>query len=485
MRIQLVTKPSLDPRTSYKVTPIFEGENLDTTDKLTQSFLKENPKFGKNLESQLIYSGDQKVLLLGIGKREKLDFSTLEHWVGTAIKSLLKKTKEAVLYIPRTDKLSSYQVGQAIALGVEIASADFAKDYKSEKDPVKLTNIEVVVERAENGFLSGLKIGQVIAEGINLARKLSDMPPNEMTPTYFLNTAKKIARESKLKLTSLDEKQAKKKGMGAFVGVAQGSEEPSYMITLEYKGDLRTKDKWAFVGKGITFDSGGLSLKPPQHMTDMKYDMCGAAAVLATMQIIAKLKLKVNVVGIMAVTENLIGGKAQRPGDIVKTYSGKTAEVLNTDAEGRLVLVDALTYAQKDFKATKLVDLATLTGGMIVALGDFYTGVFGNNPKFTQEFISTGSQLGEKYWEMPMDEVYNEMIKSDFADIRNMGKGGSIPSAASSIVGAKFIESVVENNRPWIHLDIAGTAWDLKSKPYGGVGATGIGVRTLVGLLLV
>ncbi len=324
----------------------------------------------------------------------------------------------------------------------------------------------------------------MIAEAINLERMLGDLPANQMTPTYFLNVVKKAAKTNKLKLTVLDEKQARKKGMGAFVGVAQGSEEPSFMITLEYIGDFKSKEKWGLVGKGITYDSGGMSLKPPDAMLDMKYDMCGAATVLALMQVLGKLKVKANVVGVMAVTENMIGGRAQRPGDIVKSYSGKTAEVLNTDAEGRLVLIDGLTYAQKDFKATKLIDLATLTGAMIVSLGDFITGAFGNNPKFTQDLIWAGTAVGERIWEMPMDEEFDEMVKGEYADIANLGHGGSMGSrTAGSITAAKFIEAVIEKGKSWVHLDIAGTAWDLKPKPYRGVGATGVGVKTLVKLI--
>jgi leucyl aminopeptidase len=342
----------------------------------------------------------------------------------------------------------------------------------------------LVVERAERGFQDGIKKGEIIVGSINLVRQLGDMPANELTPTIFLNEAKKIAKESKLKITVLTESQAKRKGMGAFCGVAQGSDEPSFMIALEYQGDIRSKDKWGLIGKGITFDTGGINVKPGSYQNfEMKYDMCGAAAVMASIQAIAKLKLKTNVVAVMAVTENLISGKAQRPGDIVKTYSGKTAEVLNTDAEGRLVLIDALAYAQKDFKATKLIDVATLTGAIIVALGDHITGTFSNNEEFSNQLKEAGKRVGERYWPLPMDEDFDEMIKGDFGDIINIGVGGSMPGAAGSITGAKFIEAGVENDNPWIHLDIAGTAWDMKPRPYRGVGATGVGVKTLVELI--
>jgi leucyl aminopeptidase len=218
-------------------------------------------------------------------------------------------------------------------------------------------------------------------------------------------------------------------------------------------------------------------------MHEMKYDMSGAAAVMNAIAVVSKLNLKANVVAVMAVTENFPGGKAQRPGDIVKTYSGKFAEILDTDAEGRLVLIDAVSYAQKDFKAKKIIDLATLTGAIIVALGDHITGVFGNNQEFSRKLIDTAEKFGDKMWEMPMHEEFNEMIKSDMADIANLGHGGSHRSAAGSTTGAKFIEAGIEEGTDWVHLDIAGTAWDMKPKPYRGGGATGVGVKTLVELV--
>lgn len=490
MRLHLVTKPLTDITSDYLILPVFEGEQTNYPYPLINEFLKENPKFGKNLEGQIIYTKERKIQLLGLGKKEEITFERLQNWVGTAVKSLGQKAKTISLLLPTIETLSLKELGSAVAIGSEIAAYDPAKEYKSEYEPVRLTTVEVIVEKADRGYQDGLKLGMVIAEGINLARRLGDMPSNQMTPTYFLNTAKKIARDNRLKITVLDEKMAKKMGMGAFTGVAQGSEEPSYMIALEYehrslrsrsdKGDIRSKDKWGLVGKGITFDSGGISIKPSNNMHEMKYDMSGAASILGSMQVISKLGLKINVVGIMAVTENLPGGRAQRPGDIVKSYCGKIVEVMNTDAEGRLVLIDAVAYAQKDFKANKIIDLATLTGAIIVALGYNITGVFGNDKDFTRQVIDSGEAVGEKMWEMPMHAEFNEMIKSEFADIMNIG---NVPSAAGSVMGAKFIEAGIEKGTPWVHLDIAGTAWDTSKKPFRALGATGVGIKTIVQLL--
>jgi leucyl aminopeptidase len=478
MKIQVVTsKP--DTKNTLLVQPIFEAQTDQSLDSVTSEFIKENPKFGKLYETQYIY-GDSKILLIGLGKKDKFNFDKLQNLAGVATKWALNKAKEITIEVPMLE-LSPEKVGEALALGVEIATFDMASEYKSEKEKPSLQAVNLLITKADRGYQDGVKKGQLLAESINLARRLGDMPANEMTPTYFLKQAQKIARENKLKIVIIDEKQAKKLGMGGFVGVAQGSEEPSYIITLEYVGNLKSKDKWGLVGKGITFDSGGISIKPSASMNEMKYDMCGAAAVLATMTTIAKMRLKTNAIGVMCVTENLPGGKAQRPGDIVKLYSGKTAEVLNTDAEGRMVLVDGLTLAQKK-GATKLIDLATLTGAVIVALGSFATGIMGNHPAFIQDMIVAGNIVGERYWEFPMFEEYNEMIKSDFADMTNIGHGAT-PGAAGPITAAKFLEAVIEGNRPWVHLDIAGTAWDMNAKPYRSAGATGVGIKTLVELI--
>lgn len=483
MKIQLATKPLTEIKEGFLILPVFEDDRKDYGFALVKSFLADYPKFGKLFDFQILYSVNSKILLVGAGKKEKFEFVTLQNLVGLSVRRLLTKAKSASFVFPKEINLTEENKTYAASLGAEIASYDPSRDFKSKHEPAMLTTVEFLVERADRGFQEGLKKGQIVAEAVNLTRKLGDMPANLMTPTYMLDIAKKIAKQNRLKLTVLDEGQANKKGMGAFTGVAQGSEEPSFMIALEYTGDTKSKEKWAFVGKGITFDTGGISIKPSSAMHEMKYDMAGAAAVMNAVSAIAKLNLKTNVVAVMAVTENLPGGRAQRPGDIVKTYSGKYVEVLDTDAEGRLVLIDAVAYAQKDFKAKKVIDLATLTGAIIVSLGDHITGVFGNNPEFSAKFMAKARKFGEKMWELPMYDEFNEMIKSDMADITNLGHGGSHRSAAGSITGAKFIEAGIEEGTDWIHLDIAGTAWDMKPKPFRGIGATGVGVKSLVELV--
>lgn len=483
MKIQLVVKLLSEIQTDVLVLPVFETEKPDLKNPILEQFFKDNPKFGKKYESQLFFTPEQKILLIGLGKKDKFNFEVCQNFAGIATKSQLLKAKGLVIVPPQAENLSLSQIIYALTLGVEIATHDLSLSYKSEKQEIKLSSVQILVGKNQKEHQEALRKGIVVAEGMNLARKLGDMPANEMTPTYFLTLAKKIAKENRLKIKVIDEKMAKSLGMGAFVGVSAGSDEPSYMIALEYRGNIKSKEKWGLVGKGITFDSGGISIKPSSGMQEMKYDMSGAAAVLGLMQILAILKPRTNVVGVMAVTENLPSGKALKPGDILKSYSGKSVEVLNTDAEGRLILIDALTFAQKDFKATKLINLATLTGAMVISLGDFITGIFSNNAEFAQKLIQIGARVGEKFWQLPLGEEYAEMIKSDIADITNTGHGGSAPGAAGAITAAQFLEKAVEKDNPWIHMDIAGTAWDAKPRPFRGPGATGVGVKSLVELV--
>ncbi|MDD2823361.1 MAG: leucyl aminopeptidase [Candidatus Daviesbacteria bacterium] len=484
MRIQLSTDQESLKEAKIIAIPVFINESPKFENQLIKDFLKDNPKFGAPNEIQLLFNAEQSFLLVGVGEKDKFDFETCQNFGGTVSKYLIDRFKDATLIPPESDKLASDVVVYALVLGAEIAFHDPSTRFKTGKEPTKLGGLQIFLEKARGEDKIAIKKASVVSLGINMARLHGDLPPNEATPAYFVETAKKIAHDFKLKITVIDEKMAQKKGMGAFAAVAKGSDEPSFVVALEYTGNARSKDKYGLIGKGLTFDSGGISIKPSSGMHEMKYDMCGAANVLGLMQIIGELKPRVNVSAVLALTENLPSGKALKPGDIIKSYSGKTVETINTDAEGRLVLMDALTYAQKDLNATKLIDLATLTGAMVVALGDKITGVFTNNKEFSEKLVKLGETVGEKFWQMPLGEEYKDMIKSDIADITNIGHGGSSPSTAGSITAAKFIETVVEETTPWIHLDIAGTAWDLKPTPYSAPGATGVGIKTLVELIL-
>jgi len=481
MLIKVSRQPLADIKAELIVLPVFEETVPEWKNTLQdpsiEHFLKSNPKFGKAYETQTIFTTNKQLLVIGLGKKDKLTFETLQNWAGVGVKQQLTKSKTLTLVLPKLTNLTPEQTGEAVALGIEIASHDPTQDYKSEPLKITLHTIEIV---SLIDISKGLKRGQILSNTINMARKLADTPANLMTPTTFVTQVKKIASANSFKLTILTEAQAKQKGMGGFVAVASGSDEPGFMLSLEYTGNPSSKEKWGLVGKGITFDSGGLYAKPSPHMNEMKYDMCGAVSVLGAVVAAAQLNLKTNIVAVMPMTENMMNGKAMKPGDILKTYSGKTAEILHTDAEGRVVLIDAVSYAEKDFKATKIIDLATLTGAVLGALSGVYTGVFSNNPQLQEQVIETGERVGEKYWAFPMDDEFGEMIKSDYADISNVGHPDR---EAGSITGAKFIEAGITKKTPWVHLDIAGTAWDSKPKPYRGIGATGVGIKTLVELV--
>jgi leucyl aminopeptidase len=321
----------------------------------------------------------------------------------------------------------------------------------------------------------GLRAGQIISEAVTMARDLVNGPSNQVTPTVLAEKAQQIAKDRSMEIQVLEVGQAEAMGMGAFVAVAKGSQEPGKFIVLEYnKG--KGLDTIVLVGKGITFDSGGISIKPSENMDRMKDDMSGAAAVLTTLQAASKLQFPFHLVGLMPATENLPSGKAYKPGDILKTLSGQTVEVISTDAEGRLILSDALTYSLR-YQPKAIIDLATLTGACVIALGDYAIGLFGNNEPLLKRIEEASLKTGEKVWRMPLWDEYFEYLKSDVADFRNVGT-----RAAGAIIGGIFLSKFVEKI-PWVHLDIAGPASIEKERPYIPRGGTGVGVRLLLQLL--
>jgi len=301
-----------------------------------------------------------------------------------------------------------------------------------------------------------------IAEGMALAKDLGNLPGNHCTPTYLAEQAVDLGKRHGIKVEVLEQKDCEKLGMGCFLAVARGSSQPPKFIVMEYQGGKRDEPPVALVGKGITFDTGGISIKPAAEMDEMKFDMCGAASVLGTMKAIALMKLPLNVVGVVPSTENMPGGRAIKPGDVVTTMSGQTVEILNTDAEGRLILCDALTYVEK-YKPAAVVDIATLTGAMVIALGHVATGLFANSDPLARELISAGETAWDRAWHMPLWDDYQEALKSNFADIPNIGS-----RAGGSITAACFLSRFTKSY-PWAHLDIAGTAW----KSGAEKGATG------------
>jgi len=366
---------------------------------------------------------------------------------------------------------------EAIVEGSFLGLYNFARYKKPEYEDIKEI---LIVEREEGKLLAlerGSHKGEVMAEATSLARDMVNEPANRMTPSRMAEVAKEIAGQSKLEINVFDSSDMEAMGMGALLGVSKGSSQAPKLITLSYKGNEGSESAIGFIGKGVTFDSGGISIKPSKDMSEMKDDMAGGAAVMAALSAIAQLKPKVNVLGIIPATENLPSGSALKPGDVIKAMNGKTIEVISTDAEGRLILADALSYAVKR-GLSPLVDLATLTGACRVALGTGYSGAFGNDQELMDKVLKAAGRAGEKLWQMPMPEEYKEQNKSEIADIKNVGDkyGGAITAA---LFLGEFADST-----PWVHLDIAGTASSSKESGYMVKGATGVGVRTLVELTL-
>ncbi len=331
-----------------------------------------------------------------------------------------------------------------------------------------------------NQVKDGVNKGVVIGHAINTARYWCDMPPSQLTPKIFADNAKEIASKYNLKITVFDEKQVIEMGMGGLAGVSRGSDEECRLVILEYKAPKPDASTVAFVGKGITFDSGGLSIKPATAMETMKDDMAGAAVVLSSMQAIAQLKPEINVIAVAPMSENMLNGLATKPGDVLTFYNGKTAEVLNTDAEGRLVLADALAYTVKNYKPDAIIDLATLTGACAYFLGPFYCGLLSQNEELTQRIYKASATSGDKVWRLPMDNDYRAAIKSPIADISNIGSGAY---KAGAITAAFFLQEFV-GDVPWVHLDIAGVAFGVPDMSYLRPGATGFGIGLIVDLVM-
>ena len=366
---------------------------------------------------------------------------------------------------------------QAITEGALLGVYSFRKHItKKEDEPGEIKQLSIVVRDKDSRLVeSACHKGRVLAEAANFARDMVNEPANFMTPTQMAELAKKLAQDYSLELTILDREEMQKLGMGALLGVAQGSCQPPKFIVLKYKGKASDEIDLALVGKGITFDSGGISLKPADKMEEMKGDMAGGAAVMAAISAIARLKLGLNVSAIVPAVENLPSGSALKPGDVLTAITGKTIEIISTDAEGRLILADALGYTAK-LKPKLIVDAATLTGAIEIALGDICTGAFGNNQGLVDRIIAAGAQAGEIMWQMPLYDDYKEQNKSDVADIKNVGG-----RKAGAITAAKFLAEFV-GDTPWVHLDIAGTSFIDKERKYLPKGATGVPVRTLVNL---
>ncbi|MDP2952760.1 MAG: leucyl aminopeptidase [Chloroflexota bacterium] len=424
----------------------------------------------------------QRVAVVGLGKAQELTLDRVRGATAEVCRALRRVGATQVATIVHgvgQGGISPEQAAQAVVEGALLGLYTFRRHLTKEaehKDIEELTLVERDSDKL-SALERGLARGRVLAEAAIFARDMVNEPANYMTPTIMAESAQEMARAEGLECTVLDREDMQRLGMGALLAVAQGSHQPPRFIILRYRGEGAEGKPLGFIGKGITFDSGGISLKPSEGMAEMKSDMAGGAAVVGAMRAIARLKPKVIVTGLVPCTENLPGGAAQKPGDVLKALNGKTVEVVNTDAEGRLILSDALSYAVRE-GIGPLVDLATLTGACMVALGKIRSGAFTNNQEFLARVIKAAEEAGEKLWQLPMDEEYKEDNKSQVADIKNAGSrwGGAITAA-------QFLAEFV-GDTPWVHLDIAGTAMTDKARGYLVNGATGVGARSLVHLAL-
>ena len=363
--------------------------------------------------------------------------------------------------------------------GFNIKSYTFEK-YKTLKknNRDKKVNYKIITQY-KNIIENKYKYYDAIKEGIFLTRDLVSEPPNVLNPKKYVDEIKKLSKLG-LKIKVYNEKEMKKLGMNALLGVGQGSSNESFLVTIEWNGKKQTKQKpLAFVGKGVCFDTGGISLKPARFMEEMKYDMAGSAVVVGLLKSLALRKAKINAVGVVGLVENMPGGNAQRPGDIVKSYSGKSIEILNTDAEGRLVLADALSFTEKKYDPKFIIDLATLTGAIIVSLGEEYAGLFSNDDDLSKNIFKASENVNEKVWRLPLHKNYDKLMNSNIADVQNINYSGG----AGSITAAQFLQRFILNKTPWAHLDIAGMAFSKKAANLNPGGATGFGVRLLNNLV--
>lgn len=501
------TKAATAKKSPQKTSLRFQAKTLDVTThscdcliltlgtdaKLSSDFLKadaasayqlsqliKQEKFEAKAGKSLVLLGEfgikaKRILLLGVGTASSSDLRQAFSKIHDSLKTFPISTLTISLEATPTASMDN----QARILAECTTALEHRPDHlKSKQTPSAYSpsTITLSVTKSEIAAAEqGVGLGSAIGQGVNLARLLGDLPGNICTPTYLAEQALKLGdNHKKLTVEVLEEKQMKALGMGSLLSVAVGSDQPAKLIVFEYKGGNKKDAPIALVGKGITFDTGGISLKPGAGMDEMKYDMCGAASVLGAFHAITALNLPINVVGVVAATENMPSGKATKPGDIVTSMAGLTIEVLNTDAEGRLVLCDALTYTQERFKPRSVVDIATLTGACVIALGTHATGLFSNNDDLAKALLDAGDLSGDRAWRMPLWDEYQKQLDSNFADLANIGGRD-----AGSVTAACFLSRFTENV-PWAHLDVAGTAW----KSGAAKGATGRPVGLLVQYIL-
>ena len=485
MKIKIETSSPDKKKTSMLCGFVVEGSDkilgLDRIDSEIAPFVKQSiidmgGKFGK-ISVIPVKSPAQRILLAGIGKKEQFTKDTFRYVSGKiAQKARELKLREFSIICPPSSESTS-TVSQIVE-GCKLSLYKFEK-YRSEKDN-SVPDLFIISPKSDK-IINTIKTAETVSDGAIFTKSIANLPPNECTPSTLANFARDMAKKNKMKCTVISKNELKKRGFGGITAVGQGSKNDPKLIILEHNRGKTSEKPIVLVGKAVTFDTGGISLKPGEKMDEMKFDKCGGCTVLGIMKAVSELKLPINVVGIVPSVENMPGGESYRPGDIIKLYSGKTAEILNTDAEGRLILADALSFGEKHYAPKAIIDFATLTGACIVALGTNVAGMVSNNDKLKQQMLESSRNTTEEIWELPLNDDYMDMIKSDVADMKNVGIG----RAAGTITAAAFLRNAIKDT-PWVHMDIAGVAWTqvaTKDKPYNPKGATGFGVRLILDYL--
>jgi len=480
---------SLSP--DYEAFAIFVTEKYDYKDKKDilpnnvvqkiNSFLDVLKAKKKDEELNSFDISNQKKCFIIKVKNKYEDYYPQE--IGGALFSYIKKFKDIKkidFYVDSLDfdKEKTAKFFSEFIFGLSLKSYTFNKYKTLDKDKIKKIDFKIITSHKQKIEVHH-KYYDAIKEGVFLTRDLVSEPPNVLNPKTYVSEIKKLSKLG-LKIKAYGEKELKKLGLNALLGVGQGSANETYLVGIEWNGKRQTEKKpLAFVGKGVCFDTGGISLKPAKFMEEMKYDMAGSAVVIGLLKSFALRKAKINAVGVVGLVENMPGSNAQRPGDIVKSYSGKTIEVLNTDAEGRLVLADALSFTEKKYKPKFIIDLATLTGAIIVSLGEEYAGLFSNNDELSKKILKASENVNEKVWRLPLHKNYDKLMDSKIADVQNINYVGG----AGSITAAQFLQRFILNKTPWAHLDIAGMAFSKKAANLNPGGATGFGVSLLNNLV--
>ncbi|HEX8116979.1 MAG TPA: leucyl aminopeptidase [Pyrinomonadaceae bacterium] len=497
MEIQTSSGPLAEADVQALAVAVFKDEKADegplaeldaAAGGLVRSVIESEELKGKEGETVYLHlptSGEgtkaRRLLLVGVGERADYRAAQVSQFAGAAVRALRTRNVKTVGLVPRYE--GDAAAGAKAAVEGAIVGLFEPDKYRTvDKEERNVERLVVLAAgAAEEDLKKGAERGRIVGESVNFTRDLANEPGAYMTPTIMAERAQEIANQFGLDIDVLDQARMEQEGMGALLSVARGSDQPPKMMVLTYMPEGKEKiedgeEFLALVGKGITFDTGGISIKPSENMELMKYDMSGGATVLGVMRAVAQLKPPIPVLGVVPSTENMPSGKATKPGDVVVAMTGKTIEVINTDAEGRLILADAVSYAKK-LGATRVIDMATLTGAVSIALGDVNTGILGTDQDLINEVIESGREVGEKYWQLPLDKEYSKQIKSDIADIKNVGgrKAGTITAAA-------FIKEFADGIS-WAHLDIAGTAWGDEAKPFRSKGPTGVAVRTLLNFI--